>query len=73
MLVEIDAVAVDDGWKSAGAAELGDLLAGDVAILCGQRRAGGGHVGEPLDRMLSGFGLRLAGGAGSGEAPGSGR
>ncbi len=73
MLVEIDPVAVDDGREAAGSAELGDLLADDVAILGGQRRAGGGHDAEPLDRMLSGCGLRLAGGAGSGEAPGSGR
>jgi hypothetical protein len=65
-------MAVDDRREPAGSTELGDLLTDDVSILCGQRRAGGGHVGKPLDRMLSGFGLRLAGGAGSGEAPGSG-
>ena len=51
----IDAVAVDDGREAAGAAEAGDLLAGDVAMLGGQRRAGGGHRWEPLDRMRVGF------------------
>ena len=65
----VDAVAVDDGRQAAGGAEAGDLLAGDVAMFGGQRRAGGGHVGEPQ------IGLALVGAAARrrgrcGEAPG---
>src|SRR5258705_8278627 len=60
----VDPVAVDDARKAPGTTEGSDLLADDVAMFGGQRRAGGGHDAEPLDRMLSRSGLRLAGGAG---------
>ena len=64
-----DAVAVDDRRQAAGVAETGDLLAGQLAMFGGQRRAGGGHVVEPLGRWWSGSGLRLAGGAGVARRP----
>jgi hypothetical protein len=52
-------------------AEAGDLLASQFAMFGGQRRAGGGHDVGTSRWWLVGSGLRLAGGAGSGEAPGS--
>ena len=44
------AVAEHDGRQAAGVAQVADLLAGDVAMLGGQRRAGGGggHGSGPL-------------------------
>ena len=66
------AVAVDHGRQPAGVAQAADLLAGDLAMLGGQRRAGSGHGMGPQDVWwwFVGSGLRLAGGAGSAEAPG---
>ena len=70
----VDAVAVDDGGQLAGVAEAGDLLAGDVAMFGGERRAGGGHDGGTSGSDgRRGFGLRLAGGAGVARRPGSAR
>jgi hypothetical protein len=44
-----DPVTVDDGRKLACPAEVGDALAGDLAMFGGKTRAGGGH-GRDLDR-----------------------
>ena len=66
----VDAVAVDDGRQPAGVAEAGDLLAGDLAVFGGQRRAGGGHdAGPQVGGRGRGSGLRLAGGAGRARRP----
>jgi hypothetical protein len=39
--VRRDAVAVDDGREAAGLAKSSDLLAGQLAVFGGKRRAGG--------------------------------
>ena len=66
------AVAVHDGRQPAGLAQAVDVLAGDLAVLGGQRRAGGGHgVGTSgCDRFVVRAAARRRGR--SGEAPGAG-
>ena len=44
----LDPMTVDDGRQASGAAQAGDLLAGDLAMFRGQRRASGWHS-RPLD------------------------
>ena len=72
----VDAVAVDDGRAGGRPAEAGDLLAGDLAVLGGQRRRGRWTWMRDLWMSVGScgrIGLRLAGGAGYGEAPGDAR
>jgi hypothetical protein len=45
-VVGIEPAPEDDGRQAPGAAQVGDLLAGDLAMLCGEAGSsrGGGHA-----------------------------